>query len=53
MYIAFLIKWYVLICFFHIFYSSLGKKPPCLDDLLVSVGIGVELHVFTIVSDIF
>ena len=51
-YIPFLI-WYVLICFFHIFCSFLGKKPPCCDALLVSVGIGVALHVFLIVSDIF
>ena len=52
-YIAFLIRWYVLMYFFHIFCSFLGKKPPCFDVLLVSVGIGVELHVFTIVSDVF
>ena len=53
MYIAFLIRWYVLIYFFHSFCSFLGKKPPCYDALLVSVGIGVVLYVFSIVSDIF
>ena len=40
-------------CFFHSFCSFFGKKPPCCDVLLVSVGIGVVLHVFTIVLDIF
>ena len=53
MYIAFLIRWYVLMCFFHCFCSFLGKKPSCCDVLLVSVGIGVVLHVFVMVSDIF
>ena len=28
MYIPFLIRWYVLICYFHIFCSFLGRKPP-------------------------
>ena len=53
MYIPYLIRWHFLIYFFHIFCSFLGKKPPCCDALLVSVGIGVALHVFSIVSDIF
>ena len=52
-YIVFLIRWYVLICFFHGFCSFLGKKPPCCDVLFVSVGIGAILHVFSMVSDIF
>ena len=52
-YIPFLIRWYVSICFFHIFCSFLGKKPPCCDALLVIVGIGIALHLFSIVSDIF
>ena len=39
--------------FSHIFCSFLGNKPPCCDALLVSVGIGVALHVFSIVLDIF
>ena len=50
---CFLIRWYVLICFFHGFCSFLGKKPPCCDVLFVSVGIGAVLHVFSMVSDIF
>ena len=29
MYIPFLIRWYVFICFFHIFCSFFGKNPPC------------------------
>ena len=53
MYIAFLIRWYVLMCFFHAFCSFLGKNPPCCDVLLISVGMGVTLHVVSIVSDIF
>ena len=52
-YIAFLIKGYVLICFYHSFCNFLVKKPPCCEVLLVSVGIGVVLHVFVIVSNIF
>ena len=52
-YIAFLIRWYVLICFFHIFCSFFGKKSPYHDVLLVSVGMGIALHVFSIISDIF
>ena len=51
--IVFLIRWYVLICFFHGSCSFLGKKPPCCDVLFVSVGIGVVLHMLSMVSDIF
>ena len=29
MYIAFLIRWYVVKYFFHCFCSFLGKNPPC------------------------
>ena len=39
--------------FFHIFCSFLGKIPSCCDALLVSVGMDVVLHVFSMVSDIF
>ena len=39
--------------FFHCFCIFLGKKPPCCDVLLVNVGIGVVLYVFTMISDIF
>ena len=53
MYISFMIRWYVFICFFHVICSFLGKKPPCCDALSVSVGMGAALHVFSIVSDIF
>ena len=53
MYITILIKWYVLICFFHAFGSFLSKNLVCCDILLVSIGMDVALHVFTIVSDIF
>ena len=52
MYIAVLIRRYILICFFHVFCSFLGKKPPCYDALLVSVGMDVALHVFSIILDI-
>ena len=40
-------------CFFHDFCNFLGKKPPCCVVMLVSEGMGVVLHVFVIVSDIF
>ena len=40
-------------CVFHVFYSFLGKNSPCGDVLLVGVGMGVVLHVFSIVLDIF
>ena len=50
-YINFLIRWYVLIYFFYVFCSFLGKRPPNCDVLLVSVGMGVALHVFSIVLD--
>ena len=53
MYIAFQIRWYVLIWFFHIFCSFLSKKPPCCDALLISIGMGIALHVFLMVSNIF
>ena len=53
MYIPFLIRWYVLIFFFHIFCSFLGKKSSCCDALLASVGMGVALHVFFVVFNIF
>ena len=52
-YIVFLIRWFVLICLFYVFCSFFGKNPPCCDSLLVSVDIGVALHVFSMVSDIF
>ena len=41
-------------CFFHDFCNFLSKKPPCCVVLLVSgEGMGVVLHVFVIVTDIF
>ena len=53
-YITFLIRWYVLICFFQVFFCSFfGKKSPCCDVLLVSVGMGAALHVFSTVLDTF
>ena len=45
-----------MICFnvfFPLFLYLSWQKPLCCDVLLVSVGIGVVLHVFVIVLDIF
>ena len=53
MYITFLIRWYVLIFFSIFFCSFLCKKSPCCSALLVSVGMGIILHAFLIVSHIF
>ena len=53
MYIAFLIRWYVLKCVFHIFCTFLGKKRRCCAALFVNTGKGVVLHVFSVVLDIF
>ena len=53
MYIAFRVKWYVVMYFFHILWVFLGKYPPCIMVLLVSVDIGSVLQVFSISSDIF
>ena len=53
MYITFLVKWYVEMYFFHIFWVSLGRYPPCSVVLLVNIGIGSVLHVFSIFSHIF
>jgi hypothetical protein len=39
--------------FFHSLDSFLGRKPPCYVVLFVRIGIGVALHVFTMVSEIF
>ena len=39
--------------FFPCFCSFLGKNLPCCQVLLVSVGMDVVLHVFSIVSNIF
>ena len=52
-YIAFQIRWYVLICFFHVFWSFLGKNPPCCIVPFVSVDRGGILHVLLMVFEIF
>ena len=40
-------------CFFHLFWSFLGKKPPCREARFVSIGRGGAVHVSCIFSDIF
>ena len=52
-YTAFQIRWYVLTCYFHVFWSFLGKNPPCCVVLFVSEDSGTMLHVFSMVSEIF
>ena len=39
--------------FLPYFCNFLGKNPPYCDALLVSAGMGVVLHVFSMVLDIF
>ena len=53
MYIVFLIRWYVCRCFFHFFWSFLGRKPPCCVVRFVRFGMGNALHVSWIFSEIF
>ena len=52
MYMAFLMRWYVLRCFFHSLASLRGKNPPCCDALFVRLGSGSAIHVISIVSEI-
>lgn len=53
MYIALRIKWYVVRCFFHCFWSFLGRNPPCSDVRGVNVGKGGALQVSSINLDVF
>ena len=54
MYIAFLIKWYVIICFFSIFFCSFhGKNPLYCVALLISIGMSTILNMSLIFFDIF
>ena len=51
--IAFLIRWYVLICFFHVFWSFLCNNSPCCIALFISIGREIILHVFSMISKFF
>ena len=51
--IVFLMRWYVSRCFFHFLDSLRGRNPPCCAVLFVKFCIGVALHVFSMVSEIF
>ena len=53
MYIVFMIKWHVARCFFHGLANLRSKKPPCWAVQFVSCGIGVALHVSSIVFENF
>ena len=53
MYIVFLIRWYVARCFFHILANFRGKKHLCWAVRFVSCGIGVVLHVSSMVCETF
>ena len=39
--------WYTLIWCFHIFCCFLGRNPPWILALVVSGGVGVVMHVFS------
>ena len=39
--------WYILIWCFHIFCCFLGRNPPWILALVVSGGVGVDMHVFS------
>ena len=52
-YMAFLMRWYVLRCFFQSLASLQGKNPPCCDIPFVRLGNGSALQVFSIVSEIY
>ena len=50
---VFLIRWYVLRCFFHFLANFRSRKPPCCAALFVRVGVGAALQVFSSDTEIF